>query len=300
MIPVYRSSGRSACGAFYCANEIVNFRRSTLPGLPRSRSSVFDLLSQKQVLPMPKRILLILLLLGSSVTLAAGTLRVGVSADYPPLVFEQDGRIVGIEADNALAVGEILGRKVTFSNMPFQALMPSLLAGEIDVIMSGFSVTGTRSEEVLFTESFMVVGQMAIMHRDKITRFAQPWSVYRPGVRVGVEPGTTGASFAERELKEAEITLFEDSAAAFEGLRSDKIDLYIHDAPTSWGLATSSENTDLISLYSPMTEEMLAWAVRPGDEALAIDLNRALTVMKTNGTLQYILNRWIPVRVEVR
>jgi polar amino acid transport system substrate-binding protein len=259
-----------------------------------------EILSKEQVALMTRRILLILLLLGSSAGLAAETLRVGVSADYAPLVFEQDGRIVGIEADNALAVGEITGRKIKFSNMPFEELMPSLLAGDIDVIMSGFSVTGARSEQVRFTESFMRVGQMAIMHRDKITRFAQPWSVYQPGVRIGVEPGTTGASFAERELKEAEIKFFQDSAAAFEGLRADQIDLYIHDAPTSWQLATTSENADLISLYSPMTEEMLAWAVRPQDEVLAIELNRALSVMKSNGTLQYILNRWIPVRVEVR
>jgi ABC-type amino acid transport substrate-binding protein len=249
---------------------------------------------------MTRKIVLIFLLLAPAIAMAAGTLRVGVSADYQPLVFEQDGRVVGIEADNAMAVGKIIGRKVTISNMPFEALLPALLAGEIDVIMSGFSVTAARSEKVLFTESFMLVGQMAIMHRDKIARYSQPWSVYRAGVRVGVEPGTTGASFAERELKEAEVKFFQDSAAAFEGLRSDQIDLYIHDAPTSWQLATNPENADLISLYSPMTEEMLAWAVRLEDEALAIDLNRALTIMKGNGTLQYILNRWIPVRIEVR
>lgn len=231
--------------------------------------------------------------------LAADTLRVGVSADYPPLVFQKDGHVVGIEADNARAVGEIIARKIEFKIMPFEKLVPALLAGEVDVIMSGFSVTAKRSAQVMFIDSYMRVGQMAILHRDKIARFAQPWSVYRPGVRVGVEPGTTGAAFARRELTEAEVTDYQDAPAAFAGLRADQIDLYIHDAPTSWQLATSRENSDLISLYSPMTEEMLAWAVRPGNDALAGDLNRALSVMKANGTLQYILNRWIPVRVEV-
>ena len=250
---------------------------------------------------MTRKCLLVLLLwLGSTAAMAAGVLRVGVSADYPPLVFERDGQIVGIEADNALAVGEIIGRKVSLRNMPFDKLVPALLAGEIDVIMSGLSVTAKRSEQLIFTDSYMVVGQMAILHRDKIANFAQPWAVYRPGVRVGVEPGTTGAAYAERELKEAQVKFYQDSSAAFAALRGDQIDLYIHDAPTSWQLATTRENADLISLYSPMTEEMLAWAVRPGDDVLAGELNRALAVMKANGTLQYILNRWIPVRVEVR
>ncbi len=242
----------------------------------------------------------LVLLLAASVGMSAESLRVGVSADYPPLVFKQQGQIVGIEPDSARAVGEITGRKISLVDIPFEKLVPALLAGDIDVVMSGLSVTAERSARLVFTDSYMLVGQMAILHRDKLARFAQPWSVYRPGVRVGVEPGTTGASFAERELKEAAVRFYPDSAAAFAGLRRDEIDLYIHDAPTSWQLATNRDNSDLLSLYSPMTEEMLAWAVAPGNEALAGELNRALAMMKANGSLQYILNRWIPVRVEVR
>jgi ABC-type amino acid transport substrate-binding protein len=45
---------------------------------------------------------------------------------------------------------------------------------------------------------------------------------------------------------------------------------------------------------------MLAWAVRKDDDALLAELNRALGLMKQNGSLRYILNRWIPVTVEVR
>jgi polar amino acid transport system substrate-binding protein len=179
-------------------------------------------------------------------------------------------------------------------------LIPALQAGEVDVLMSGLSVTAGRSEQVQFTESYLRVGQMAIMHKTKVGRFSQPWSVYREGVRIGVEPGTTGAAFAERELNDALISFFPNPDAAFQALRNDVIDLYIHDAPTSWQLAIGMDNDDLISLYSPLTEEMLAWAVARDNDALAAELNRALGLMQRNGTLQYILNRWIPVTVEVK
>ena len=239
-------------------------------------------------------------MVGAGGTLAAGALRVGLTPDYPPLAYKQDGRVVGIEADNARAVGEILARPITLVELPFEQLIPALTAGRIDVIMSGLSVTADRSKQVTFTDAYMRVGQMAILHKDKVARFAQPWSIYREGVRVGVERGTTGDAFAQRELKDAKITYYENSDAAFAGLRRDEIDLYVHDAPTSWQLAQSMENDDLISLYAPLTEEMLAWAVRPEDAALAAELNQALALMKSNGTLQYILNRWIPVKIEVR
>lgn len=240
------------------------------------------------------------LALFSSYALSAGPLRVGMSADYPPLHFQQDGQYAGIEVDNATAVGKVMSRKVEIVQLPFDELIPALADGKVDVLMSGLSVTARRSQQLLFTDPYMRVGQMAIMHKSKLGRFSQPWSVYREGVRVGVEPGTTGAAFAERELPDAQLSFFANSDEAFQGLRKDVIDLYIHDAPTSWQLANGMENSDLISLYSPLTEEMLAWAVAKDNVTLAAELNRALQLMQSNGTLQYILNRWIPVTVEVQ
>jgi ABC-type amino acid transport substrate-binding protein len=249
---------------------------------------------------MFRTFLLLLLCTVSSVSAMAGGLKVGVAADYPPMAYKQEGRIVGLEADNAKAVGGILGQELTLVDMPFAKLIPALQAGEIDVIMSAMSITPERSALVTFTDPYMEMGQMAIMLAAKAAKFSQPWSIYRPGVRIGVEPGTTGAQFAASDLKEAQVKFFNDSAAAFAGLRNNEIDLYIHDAPTSWQLATTGNNTDLISLYAPLTHEQLAWAVRKDDTRLAESLNAALRTMKGNGSLRYILNRWIPVTVEVR
>jgi polar amino acid transport system substrate-binding protein len=248
---------------------------------------------------MIARFLLPVLFALGAVGAAAAGLKVGVSADYPPMIYKQEGRIVGVEADNAKAVGGIIGQEMTLVDMPFEKLIPALQAGEIDVIMSGMSVTPERSEQVLFTDSFMDGGQMAIMTTDKAAHFSQPWAIYREGVRIGVEPGTTGAEYAARELKDAQVKFYTNSAAAFAGLRNNEIDLYIHDAPTSWQLATTTENGDLISMYKPLTQEQFAWAVRKDDARLADSLNVALRSMKGNGTLRYILNRWIPVTVEV-
>ena len=231
---------------------------------------------------------------------AAAALKVGFSADYPPLIFEEGGRFLGIEADNAKAVGDILGKPMRLVEMPFEQLIPALNRGDIDVIMTGMSITPARAVEVTFTEPYMEIGQMAIMLVDKVGAYSKPWAVYQPGVRIGVEPGTTGAAYAKEKLTGAQVVFYENPDAAFAGLRTDEIDLYIHDAPTSWQLATNSDNSDLISMYKPLTNEQLAWAVRKDDAALAGALNQALATLEGNGALRYILNRWIPVTVEVR
>ena len=246
------------------------------------------------------RFLAVAVLVFCSAVAQAGALRVGMSVGYPPLAYKDNGEIVGIEADNVRALSSVLNRPMTIVEMPFSRLIPALKAGEIDVIMSGMSITDERSKEIIFTDPYLEVGQMAIMHRDKLGRYSQPWAIFSEGVRIGVEPDTTGAAFAQKDLKDAQIIYYANPQEAFAGLRADEIDLYVHDAPTSWELAKSSENNDLISLYRPLTEESLAWAVRFDNADLAFDINRALRVRRANGTLGYILNRWIPVTIEVQ
>lgn len=246
------------------------------------------------------RALLLLTLCTVGPLALADALRVGVSPDNPPLVYREEGRVVGLEADNIRAVGTILNRDMRIVEMAFGKLIPALEAGDIDVIMSGMRITEERARRVLFTRPYLEAGQMAIVHRDKVARFAQPWAVYREGIRIGVEPDSAGAAYAEEELPDARVSFFENPSAAFEGLRDDQIELYIHDATTSWRLAVTDDNDDLLSLYRPLTTELLAWAVRPDDDRLAARLNSALDTMEGGGTLRYIRNRWIPVAVEAR
>jgi len=249
---------------------------------------------------MQKIIFSLVLMLSMSWSVQAQSLRIGLSADYPPLHYRHSDRIVGIEPDNAVAVGKITGRDIELVVLEFNELIPALAAGKIDIIMSGLSITPERSEQVMFVDPYLDIGQMAIMHRDKLARFAQPWSIYREGIRIGVELGTTGETYVLNDLKDAQLHRYDNPELAFEALRADQIDLFIHDAPTSWQLAQSSKNDDLISLYRALTDEQLAWAVRLGRHALLQELNDALRVMRTSGTLPYILNRWIPVQIEVK
>ena len=87
---------------------------------------------------------------------------------------------------------------------------------------------------------------------------------------------------------------------AFAALRASDIDVFIHDAPTSWRIANSGKDSDLFSLYRLLTHEQLAWAVRKDDQALLQQLNKARNALERSGKLQAIQDFWIPVKVEVK
>lgn len=253
---------------------------------------------------LPRLALAVLALLVSScVSGGLGSrpaLRVGVSPSYPPVIFEQDGEIVGIEADLAHQVGDALGHEIEFRSYPFPELLDALDRGEVDVVMSGLSVTPERVKQALFTEPYMQVGQLALIRSSDIARFGRIQWIRRYGTRVGYAAGTTGERYVAENLSGATGFAFETVNDGLRSLRAGRIDYFVHDAPTIWRVAGDPENRDLQGLYHPLTEESLAWAVKPGNTTLLIRLNTTLAHMKREGLIEPIIDRWIPVRVTIR
>lgn len=227
-------------------------------------------------------------------------LRVGVSPTYAPVIFENEGEIVGIEADLARIVGEALGRRVVFERRPFIELIGALERGEVDVLMSGLSITPERAARVRFTEPYMQVGQLALIRSSDIARFGRIHLIRRMGARVGYERGTTGERFVATQLTRSRSFAFDGVDAGIRSLRAGRIDYFIHDAPTVWRLAGNPVSRDLQGLYHPLTEEHLAWAVRANNTRLLTLLNTTLAHFKREGLIEPIVDRWIPVRVTLR
>jgi polar amino acid transport system substrate-binding protein len=226
-------------------------------------------------------------------------LRVGLSPTYPPVVFEQDGEFVGIEADLARLIGEKIGRRIVFHPYPFPELLDALERKEIDVVMSGLSITDDRAKRVNFTEPYMQVGQLALIRAQDVGRLGRILWIKRPGTRVGYERGTTGELYVADRLTRSVAFAFDSVEAGLRSLRAGRIDYFVHDAPTVWRLAGDPVHRDLIGLYRPLTEEYLAWAVQRDDTQLHALLDTTLSHLRREGAVEPILNRWIPVRVRV-
>jgi ABC-type amino acid transport substrate-binding protein len=109
--------------------------------------------------------------LATAVTIACGTgtsrqtkgadqfvLRVGVSPEAPPIAFMREGRIVGVEPDLAQALVNHFQRPLALVPMDWQSLIPALLAGPVDAIMSGMTITQAREVRVALADPYMRSG----------------------------------------------------------------------------------------------------------------------------------------------
>ena len=97
------------------------------------------------------------------------------------------------------------------------------------------------------------------------------------------------------------FTSFTSIDEGTDALADNRIDIFIHDAPTIWRLSanTRTQKAGLMGLYRPLTDEDLAWAVRLQDKGLANALNKSLSTLQTNGTLNRLTQKWVPVKVRI-
>jgi polar amino acid transport system substrate-binding protein len=224
-------------------------------------------------------------------------LRVGITPNYPPISFKQQGRLAGLEVDFALGLADELGRPVELVELDWEALIPALESGKIDVIMSGMSITEARARRVRFVSHYLRVGQMAIFRKEDHLQLSSPTLLTLTQRRVGFVAGTTGAAYVQGNLPKAQYMPLRSTAEGLQALRAGEIDVFVHDAVTAWSIGDNEANDTLTSSFSPLTEEYLAWAVRHTDDALHHDLEAVLERWRRSGRLQELFHKWLRFRV---
>jgi polar amino acid transport system substrate-binding protein len=220
-------------------------------------------------------------------------LRIGVAGHYPPVIFRKADGWGGIEIDLAERLAARLGRPLEVVPTRRDQLIPALLNGRFDIIMSGMTITDARKIRIDFSEPYLRSGLYALLRADDAQRYRNASDVINANVNVGVVVGTTGDTFLQTKMRNAaRWGVSKPSAAPFE-LGNHRIDLFIHDAPSVMWLASEHES-ELVALKTFLDTEYLGWGIRRSDSALLAQVNAALAEWKADGSLQQVLQHWLP------
>lgn len=223
-------------------------------------------------------------------------IRVGTAADYPPLTQQTDGQITGIEADLAAELAKRTGKRFEFKVLPWSGLLSAVNQGQVDMAMSGISITAERQQQVDFTRAYFELGQMAIIRSADAARFNSPLQILKPEVKLAYVSDTTGAAFVKKFARMTTLKAYSSVEPALQALMEGETDVVVHDAISSWNVDKDRRYASLMSLHKPLTDEALGWAVNKDQAALRQRLDQEIAAMQADGTLQRILNKWIPVR----
>jgi polar amino acid transport system substrate-binding protein len=222
-------------------------------------------------------------------------LRVGVTANSPPLIFKQGDKIVGLEADLARELSIYLDKSLRFIELKWEDQIPALLENRIDIIMSGMTITTLREIRIAFSIPYFESGQMALIRRMDAARFSTGLFTFATSSAIGAIKDTTGEYYVETQFSSVNRKLYKNSNAAVKALINKDIDIFIYDGPMILYLASENENNGLTALFTKLTKEYLAWGIRKENVELLDSANNFLRTANNEGKLNKIIKFWVPM-----
>jgi len=231
-----------------------------------------------------------------------GYIVVATSPDWPPFEFidPKTNKLVGYEVDLMNAIGEKLGLEVRWKTMEFDTIIAAVKNGEVDLGVSGFSVTPERFNEVTYIMPHIVTEVQLIMTVDKanelgITKLSSLDDIKKYNIVVGTGQGT----LEEQELlnlvnkgviSSSQVKTYPDFLTALKDLEAGRIDAEYAETPiTTWWLST--EKVPLTIVYT-RSYWPVAFITRKGAYELADKISAALAEIFASGEIDSIRAKW--------
>ncbi|TKI03347.1 transporter substrate-binding domain-containing protein [Martelella alba] len=218
---------------------------------------------------------------------AAKPVRVAIDPTFPPMEYIQNGKRVGFDMDLAQALSARLGRPFDYTDMDFKAMVPSVMSGRADMILSAIYITDERKKVVDFTDPYFSAGLVVLVKKDnaQITHLAD-----LAGKRVAVQVGTKSVAVLSDNYPTVQRMEVEKNEEMFNALESGRADAVVTGKPAAL-LYAKTRGTAKV-LPEPLTHEDYGIAVSKNEPQLRDALNKALAQLKADGTWQELQEKW--------
>lgn len=222
-----------------------------------------------------------------------GELVVGTSGSQPPIIATtKKGNIVGLDADISKAMADALNVKLKFIIIPFPELLPALEAGQVDMILSGMTMTPKRNVHVAFVGPYLISGKGILTLAEKYAALKQAEGLNSPEVAVATLKHSTSQEFAETIIPEAKLILINSYDEALELLLTEQADVIVADYPFCALMAYRYRDKGLFAGESPLTYEPIGIAM--AEDTLLINwVQNFLITLQGSGKLKKMSKRWL-------
>lgn len=216
-----------------------------------------------------------------------GVLTMGTNATFPPYEFYDGDTVVGIDAEICQAIAEKLGLTLEIVDMDFNSLVTAVQSGKIDISAAGMTVTEDRLVNVDFTDSYSTGVQVVIVPEDSDIASVDDLA----GKLIGVQDATTGHIYCSDDFGEENVVAYNSGAVAVQALKDGKVDCVVIDQEPAKNFVQVNEGLKI--LETEYVTEDYAIAVAKDNTALKDAINTAMAELKTDGTIQSILDKYI-------
>ncbi|WP_301860220.1 basic amino acid ABC transporter substrate-binding protein [uncultured Megasphaera sp.] len=212
---------------------------------------------------------------------------VGTEPTFPPFEFTENDKDVGFDIDLVQAIGDKIGYKIEVKNLGFDALIPALKSGQIDLIAAGMDSTPERQKQVDFTDVYFRGGYTIVVRKDNTDISGYDGIA---GKTVGAQVGSKAADFAREHG--ATVKEFDTNSQGWMELEAGTCDAVSIDSAVAMYYLKQGGDQKLKLVGDPITSRGVAMAISKDKPELRDKVNNALKELKADGTYAKLYKKW--------
>jgi len=182
--------------------------------------------------------------------------------------------------------------EVKFVTKPFAELLPALQAGEVDMILSGMTITPERNLKVAFVGPYFLSGKAFLTKLKTIANAKEAKDANNPNTRIVALKGSTSQAFAEQYLDKTTLFTTATYDDAVDMVLQDKVHAMIADYPICVVSVFRYPEAGLLSVVTSLTYEPLGIALPASDPLLVNWTQNTLNSLKGSGILDELKLKW--------
>ncbi len=218
---------------------------------------------------------------------------VGIDVPYPPFsMIDESGEATGFDVESARWIAKDQGLNLEFQQIAWDGIIPALLAGKIDMVYSGMTITDERKEKVVFSDVYWIVQQAVVVPDDSAMTMDD---ISSGKAIIGTQRGCTAEIWIEDNLiatgkmPAENLKLYDNTPVAVGDLTSGRIDAVMYDSTV---MADIIEGLPVQIIGYIETNEEFGIAIRPEDTELLTKINAGLANLMASDDWQDLIKKY--------
>lgn len=229
---------------------------------------------------------------------AEPVIKFGVDPSYPPFEQKQpDGSLSGFDIDLGNALCAQMQVKCIWVQQSFDGMVPALKAKKFDAILSAFSATEARRQQVDFSDKIYTAPSSLIAKKDA---GLVPTTESLKGKSVGVVQGTLQESYAKTQWGREGINIhsYQTQDQVYSDLINGRLDAAFQaTVQADFGFLQQPQGQAFAFAGPPITDKLIvgdgvAIGVRKNEPELQAKLNAAIAGIRQSGQYDTIAKQY--------
>jgi ABC-type amino acid transport substrate-binding protein len=217
---------------------------------------------------------------------AKTTVTVGVVTVAAPFSYLKDNKHSGISNDILQRVAQLENFQINYVPLKFDALIPAIQAGQIDIAVSGIFVTEARKKIVDFSTPYFVQGGIVVAPANSSIKGVEDLK----GKTLACEQGSAALNIARENAQAWGVTLriFPDPANMQLAMRTGDVDAMIYDSGiVAHQMRVEGKSPTIKAISEVLKPTGIAFAF-PKDSKMVAVVDRGIAKMEAAGEIAQI------------